>query len=162
MREQPDEHFAAGMADLLERARALLKPGPDQDVLIMAVDRGDMAKYQADGPELEQIEDARGNVVPLFGEPMLTGEEQRRAERAETAELLMELAEKAENGELRGCVVIAGIEHNADDIARVSTSVSMCVVDHMAPFLGGLDMAKMHIQDIYSEEAMAAMGEFDE
>lgn len=149
MLEQP-EPYTARYAQLMELAHELLKPSPGQKVLIMAVDaeEADQIRATFDPEELEEPEQD-GNVVPLFGQPHLTGEDERRELRSRTSELLLELAERAERGEIRDVAIVAGVENNERYLNNVETLISSGVTMHLPMFLGGLSLLKEHVMDAF-------------
>lgn len=136
----------ADLEALRAQAEAVLKPEKGQRVLIIvASDKEAADMFQA--PE----DDRRANVVPLHGGPVLSGEEDRAADRQETVDLLLHYAELAEAGEVRHVAIVAGCETNETCLGNVQTALSPGLEDHMALFLGGCDLLKDHIKDVYEE-----------
>lgn len=118
-------------------AADLLKPGPNQRVVIMIVD----------DPE----EPLTSNVLPLHGGPVMTGEDERREERERTAEMFRDLAERAEAGEIRHAAVVVGHEGNERSISGVETAFTPHIYQHHAVFMGGVELLKMDMHESYSE-----------
>jgi hypothetical protein len=120
---------------LRELAADILQPAPGQKVVIMLVDAE---------PDEEPLE---SNVLPIYGGPVMTGEEERREAREMTAQVLETLADRARSGEIRHVAIVAGAESNERFMGYVETIFSPGLEEHLAMFLGGCDLLKTHIQD---------------
>ena len=124
------------LEELRRYAEGILKPEVGQKVIIMVVD---------------DDEEALDNVVPIFGGPLLTGEADRQQERAATVQMLLELAELAEKGEIRGAAVICGMESNERFMSGVETAFTPGVIEHLAMFTGGCTLLQQHINDAFMD-----------